>query len=92
MPYKYLADRLANQKWHYNYAQQLPFYRSMGLEPLEINNVRSPLQCQHCGRVTPRNCAHRFRHYPNCAHLPEVMRILGNPRMYWNRRPKGVAV
>lgn len=82
MPYKDPEDAAANKKLWWNYGLKLPLYRSMGLEPVDINDVRSALACSSCGKVTPRNCAHMFRHETDCEHAL--------PRRYWNRRPKAV--
>jgi len=88
MPYKNREDRLANQQMWYNDVLKLRFYRSMGLEPMDLNDHYSNLRCEHCARVSHRFSAHIFRHYPNCPHLPKVMEILDHPRISWSRRRK----
>lgn len=90
MPYKNYEDHLTSQRvW--KFIKQLRFFRSMGLEPTEIFNNHSDLECQYCLKITPRSCAHIFRHEPDCPHLPEVMEILGNPKTTWSRQPKTYA-
>src|SRR6266700_1934344 len=86
LPYKNRTDRLENQRMWHRYGKQLPRYRAMGLEPLDINDQWSPLQCNHCGKVTGRSSAHVYRHYQGCVHRNRTLRLAGYPRTYWSRR------
>lgn len=79
MPYKSEADRKGNFLFKKEVRineyrkRKLKFYRGMGLEPLDVNDSNSELECLHCGKITPRSCAHMFRHYEGCRmikHLP----------------------
>jgi hypothetical protein len=90
VPYKERQDRLENQRFWHNYVVKLRLYRSMGLEPVDINDPRSALECQHCGKVTGRNSAHVYRHHRGCVKRLRTLRLAGYPREYWSRRKGAV--
>lgn len=76
----------ARQKKVFAAMKKLRFYRSMGLEPRDVNNPKSDLECRHCFKITHRACPHMFRHERWCPYYSETMEILGNPRTFWSRK------
>lgn len=78
MPYKDPSDKVANNRIK-KYAKKLEFFRSMGLEPLDINDNQSSLCCLYCNKITHRSCKHRSRHEEWCPMIPHVAQILGLP-------------
>lgn len=87
MPYANKQDRADNRRWKYN-AKQLEKFRQMGLEPLDVNDVWSNLECLTCGKVTGRGSAHMFRHFEGCPMIEATTRITGNSPRTWNRLKK----
>lgn len=55
---------------------QLRKYRAMGLEPMDIDDPRSDLECLTCGRITTRATNHQYRHEPDCPMLIKTIALL----------------
>lgn len=89
MPYKHRKDKIANDKLNSD-LRRLLFFRSINVEPLDLNDPWSSLFCDACGRETHRSCPNRFRHEKNCPYRDLTLKVLGltEDDLVWSRKPR----
>jgi hypothetical protein len=81
MPYKNKEDRLENNRLKHR-VERDNFYEALGLRVVP----GGWLICDFCGKQTRRGSAQVFSHHPTCVWRPVAMKLLGQPKDYWNRR------
>lgn len=79
MPYKNIEDSRANRRLGRS-RRGLERLRSLGLEPRDVNDPRSEVECLDCGKISKRSTAIMFKHEPWC------WRSQDHPIKFWDRR------
>jgi hypothetical protein len=82
MPYKNRQDMLENRRLKRR-VERDAFYEALGLRVIKDGEW---LVCDFCHKETRRSSAKVYSHELDCIWRPVALRLLNNPRTYWDRR------